>query len=256
MPDSVQNVIVHKTVFLQRLADFVRMGYGSWVDGYCEPSAAAGLARKFARYYATDLDRHRRCRARKLGEASAVLLMHELNGEGRLLFVLLLTRGTHPARQLEPRLQSALDPAHRLVVDQFELVRLTRRDSVKPVYTWRLEKSAYEKMRSRVIDTVRRGSDRDIRQLIVSMYRTPGFSGVRSQIGKCCQLFRNEWKRSRKGPCPAFPRKLFYVSRLRVISVPLPLWLSAQTRRASDLNSVAPQRDWQTDLVTSRRKKN
>jgi hypothetical protein len=242
VPDSVQSVIVHKTVLLQRLADFIRMGYDSWVAGYCEPSAAAGLARKFARYYATDLDRHRRCRARKLGEASAVLLMHELNGQGRLLFVLLLTCGTHPARQLEARLQSALDPAHRLVVDQFELVRLTRKGSDKPVYTWRLEKSAYKNIRSRVIDTVRRGSERDIRQLIVSLYRTPGFSGVRSQIGKCCQLFRNEWKRVRKGPCPAFPPKLFYVSRLPVVSVPLSVWLSAQSRRASDLKSVISTR--------------
>ena len=147
-------MIVHKTVFLQRLSDFVRLGYDSWVTGYCEPSAAAGLARKFARYYATDLDRHRRCRGRKLGEASAVLLMHEWNGLGRLLFVLLVTPGTHPARQLEA-LQCALDPSHRLVVGQFELVRLTRGGSDKPVYTWRLEKSAYKNIRSRVIDTVR-----------------------------------------------------------------------------------------------------
>lgn len=236
MLGSVQSVIVHKTVFLQRLADFVRFGYESWVAGYCEPSAAAGLARKFARYYATNLDRHSRYRARKVGEACAVLLMHELNGQGRLLFVLLLTRGTHPARELEA-LQSALDSGHRLVVDQYELVRLTRRGSDKPAYTWRLTKSAYKNTRSRVIDTVRRGSDGDLRQLIVSLYRTPGFAGVRSQIGKCCQLFRNEWKRVRKGPCPAFPRKLFYVSRLRVVSVPLAVWLSAQAKRGVDLEA-------------------
>jgi hypothetical protein len=165
-----------------------------------------------------------------------VLLMHEWNGLGRLLFVLLVTPGTHPARQLEA-LKSALDPSHRLVVDQFELVRITRRGLHKPAYTWRLTRSAYEDTRSRVIDIIRRGSARDIRQLIVSLYRTPGFAGVRSQIGKCCALFRNEWKRVRKGPCPAFPRKLFYVSRLRVVSVPLPVWLSGQAMRAADLEA-------------------
>jgi hypothetical protein len=228
---SVQKVFKYKTSFLQNVQDHVRVGYSDYCCGYVEAHAAAGLARRFALYYRTDLDRNRRARVKKTGQACAVMLMHELNREGRLFWILLLSPGEHPARRLE-RLHSAHHPLHRISIDRFELVRMTRPGSDVPAWTWRLTGIFYDALRASVIDTVRRGKPRDIRVLIAGLFRMPGFRGVRIQVGKCCSLFRASWQRSRSDPLPAFPRKLFYVSRLPAISVPLTTWIAAQRDKA------------------------
>jgi hypothetical protein len=89
----------------------------------------------------------------------------------------------------------------------------------------------YEALRIRVIDTVRRGDTHTVRQLIASLCRSAGFRGVRSQVGKTVALLRSEWKRRRgKEPLPRLPRLLPYVQRLRIETIPLSVWLSAQTR--------------------------
>jgi hypothetical protein len=166
------------------------------------------------------------------------MLMHELNGEGILFWILLLSPGENPARKLE-RLHSAHDPLHRIVIDRFELVRMTRPASHAPAWTWRLTQGFYNALRASVIDTARRGRPRDIRVLIAALFRMPGFRGVRVQVGKCCSLFRASWQRSRSDELPTFPRKLFYVSRMRAVSVPLTTWIAAQDNKANALKKEA-----------------
>jgi hypothetical protein len=226
----VQTVLVYKTSFLQKISDLVRNGNFYYCSGYVAARSAAAFALKFERYYATGLDRHRRARSKLKGLAPATLLMHELNGEGSLFWILLLPRGDNPAFKLE-RLQNALES--RIIVDRFELVRTTAPGTSRPVWTWRLAAGPYAALRASVLDVVRRGDPRTIRQLIISLYRTPGFRGARFQVGKCCALFRGEWKRTRGSEeLPTFPRKLFYVSRLKSVAVPLSSWLSAHAVKA------------------------
>lgn len=65
----------------------------------------------------------------------------------------------------------------------------------------------YEALRARVIDTVRRGDTRTVRQLIVSLHRSVGFYGVRSQVGRAVALLKAEWRRRRGGePLPRLPK--------------------------------------------------
>jgi hypothetical protein len=234
-----QKVLVYKTSFMQQIGTYVHLGYEHWCAGVCEPSSAAAWASKAARYYRVDLDRNRRAREKKAGRGCAVLLMHELNGEGKLAWVLLVTSGTHPAHQLE-RLHSAYDPDHRIVVGNYELIRLSRAGQSKPSLSWRFTQADYDDRRRMIIDTVRRGSTYDVRRLIVSLYRSPGFAPIRRQVGKCCALIRSEYKRSRPNePLPEFPTVLPYVSRIRAVSVPLNVWLSAQALKAK---SIAAER--------------
>jgi hypothetical protein len=117
----------------------------------------------------------------------------------------------------------------------YELVRLTKDGSDRPVWTWRMSAESYEALRSRVIDTVRRGDARTVRQLLVSLYRSAGFRGVRSQVGKAAALLRSEWKRRRGAePMPRLPRLLPYVQRLSVETVPLTVWLSMSKRHTPE----------------------
>lgn len=82
-----------------------------------------------------------------------------------------------------------------------------------------------------MIQTVRRGDARTVRQLIVSLYRSVGFYGVRSQVGRAVSLLKAEWRRRRGGePLPRIPKLLPYVRRLRIASVPLPVWLASAPR--------------------------
>ena len=155
------------------------------------------------------------------------MLLHEIEPR-RLLWVLLVSQGDHPAHRLE-QLRNALDPEERLELFGYELVRTTKPGVDHPVWTWRMNAVSYEALRARVIDTVRRGNDHCVRQLISSLYRCPGFRGVRSQVGRVAALLKAEWRRRRGSQSlPRLPKVLPYVQRLRNESVPLPLWLSAQ----------------------------
>ena len=251
-PPMQHVVILHRLSLLQRAADLVRSGHYQHAHGIVDVDRAMAWARKADRFYAVLLDRNRRSRSKARGEGSAYLLFHEVE-VGRLLWLLLVTDGDHPAHRLE-RLRHALDPVQRLELFGYELVRLTKDGSDRPVWTWRMSAETYEALRIRVIDTVRRGDTHTVRQLIVSLYRSAGFRGVRSQMGKTVALLRSEWKR-RQGeePMPRLPRLLPYVQRLRIETVPLTVWLSANKRHmpASDrTDGNAASADQQDQLKT------
>ena len=217
---------------MQAVGDRVRLGYRHYCTGTVSAERASSWAHKASRYYAVDLDRNRRARAKKRGDGCAYLLFHEIE-PGLLIWVLLVSPGDHPAHELE-QLRDALEPAQRLQLFGYEFVRLTKEDLDRPVWTWRMSSETYEALRTNIIDTVRRGDTRAVRQLTMSLYRSVGFRGVRSQVGKAVALLRGEWKRRRgTEPLPRLPRLLPFVQRLRIESVPLTAWLSMNKLQAS-----------------------
>lgn len=227
-------ILLHKTSLMQRIADWVRVGYHHWTSGTVEADKAAALVRKFTRYYRIDLDRNRRARAKKAGEGCAVFLAWECS-PGVLSWFLLVSAGDHPAHQLE-KLRDALDPHGRITLTGYELVRATRAGAASPSWTWRMSPSTYEDWRRRIIETVRRGDALTIRQAIASLYRVPGFAGCRAHVKKCLNLFKAEWKRSRGSELfPAMPRLLPYVRRVESASVGLSVWLAGRQRAALSL---------------------
>lgn len=205
-------VFDRKTVFMQRLADFVRLGYRHYVLGEVRPDRAWALASKFRRLYEVHLHRNQRARARANGEGSAYVLWWQPHAES-VVFALLLTPGQHAARQLE-KLVDAADRDGRLTLGDYELVQRPRDGKAAPAWTWRLTEEAYEGWRARVLEVVRGGNDFVVQQLITDLTSTPGFAGVREQVKKLKALFRAEWSRRRgKKSVPTLPRQRF-VQRL------------------------------------------
>jgi hypothetical protein len=223
-------VILHKTALMLQIQDRVRVGYRFWTAGTVTSERALAWVRKADRLYDVFLDRNRRARAKKeRGEGSAVLLMHEIAGSGTLWWILLVTPHEHAAHQLEP-LKNALDRSSRIELTGYELCHLTKPGTAAPVLTWRMTREAYENLRTHIIDTIRRGGAREIRQLIVSLHRSPGFHGIRRQVKACRMLIRGSWRRSRGSqPFPSMPYRVLYLRRRKVLSTPLVTWLSARS---------------------------
>jgi hypothetical protein len=205
-------VLDRKTVFMQRLADFVRLGYRHYVLGEVRPDRAWPLAAKFSRLYEVHLHRNQRARARANGEGSAYALWWQPHADA-VVVALLLTPGTHAARQLE-RLRNCGERGSRMTLGDYELVQRPRDGRTAPAWTWRLTDVAYEGWRARVLEVVRGGNDFVVQQLIDDLMSTPGFAGIREQVKKLKALFRAEWARRRgKQTVPVVPRQRF-VQRL------------------------------------------
>lgn len=232
-----QAVIISRTALLQSVSDAVRHGYRYYTTGTVPHTRASSWARKASRYYAVNLDRNRRARAKQRGEGAARLFFYE-HAPGQLTWVLCCTVGDHPAHRLE-RLRDALED--RIVLFGYELVRLTRTGSANPSWTWRMTDETYCAMRAEVINLARRRDGLRMRQLVHVLYRTPGFAGLRRQVGKLVALLRREHSRRlgrAAGPLP-LPARLHYVERTRVDTVPLNIWLS----RVEKILRAAPTSD-------------
>lgn len=230
-----QLVITRRTAFQQAISDRVRNGCRFYVTGVVPADRAASWARKAQCYYRVDLDRNARSRAKKAGEGCASLLMHE-SEPGFLTWILLVTgpAGAHPAHTLEKLRDAWGDDRIRLF--GYELVRLTRwgrtggKPASKPSWSWRMTCEDYESKREAVIDLVRRGDAPSLQRFVHSLFLTPGWAGCRKQVGSLCALMRAEAKRRGRGHLE-LPSKLYYVSRLRVETIPLNAWLSNIERR-------------------------
>jgi hypothetical protein len=232
-------VILHKTALMLQIQDYVRVGYRYWTAGTVTSDSALAWARKADRLYNVFHDRSRRARAKKeRGEGSAVLLMHEIAGSGKLWWILLVTPNENLAHQLEP-LKDALDRSSRIELTGYELCHLTKPGVAAPVLTWRMTRATYENRRTHIIDIIRRGGAREIRQLIVSLHRSPGFHGIRRQVKACRMLIRGCWRRCKGSqPFPSMPSRVLYLRRRKVLSVPLVTWLSVQSELVVDVKAA------------------
>lgn len=208
-------VLDGRTLLMQRLADYVRTGHVRWTCGEVAFDRVASLVRKFARLYGTDFDRNRRLRAKARGEGNAVLLLARLHPDDMHIdWYLLVSPGDNPAHQLE-QLVDATTKEGRMRHAGYELVHMTKRDVAHPVLTWRMSRSNEEDWRTRALAEARRGSPHQVERFLEVLYKSPGFYGVRKQVGKTVSLFRREWRRRRGGaPIPKLPR-LYYCARLR-----------------------------------------
>ena len=240
-------VLASKAALMQRLADYVRLGYRYWTSGEIPLDRANRLVDKFHRLYEVGRSRNQRCSAKRDGIANSVLLLYlphtataaqHASGqepyadtprpyaESRepqresIRWFLLATEGDGLVHEQE-KLRDAWSGSaqDRLQLTGYELVKLPRPGRAEPSWTWRMTKETYDAWRSRVIDTARRPG-MDTTSLIELLYRSPGFAGIRSQVGKIAGLLRREWKRHRAEPFGGLPR-LGYAQRLPSRGTPL-----------------------------------
>ena len=74
----------------------------------------------------------------------------------------------------------------------------------------------YTAWRTRIIATIRCKNPSEIEKAVVTLYRSPGFAGIRKQVGKLVTLIKEEWRRSGEENTlpPGLPRSLGYAQRL------------------------------------------
>lgn len=202
---------------MQRCADLVRSGHHRYISGEISVGKAAYLEDKFRRLYDANLNRLEASRHRSRGRATSRLLMFaEEMRPGKLIWILLVTDGLLPIETNE----NWLDPMNarqRIAFWGYELVRLPKPEEPKPTWTWRYEKNRLQELRNRIRHLIRVKQDHELDAMINSLWRSPGFAGVRVQIKLIGQLIQDEWKRSRRQPelMPSIPRRIGYVQRLK-----------------------------------------
>ncbi len=210
-------VHIHKAVLMQRLLDGVTHGYVWYTAGAVPLSRAGRLAAKFAAHYGVDWNANRRAYAKRRGMANARFYLLAQDGSSSLLWWLLATGGSGAIHDQE-RLYLVSDRRRRLRIEpDYELVRRTRPRHAGggEVWTWRMTPECYQAWRERIIQACRSKSPAAIRQALHSLYRVPGFSGIRHQAGNLVALARREWRR-RHGDTdlPGLRAKLPYLERI------------------------------------------
>lgn len=207
-------IFTQKTAFMQRVADLVRTGHRSYVQGYIPASKAQGLEHKFQERHQVRRGKLAASRARKLGLSTSRLLFWWPGKDAEeFLWILLHQHGKQP--DTTERWRDALQD--RITVTGYELVRLTKPTEPKPVWTWRYSRTRHDELRGQLIHAIRSKHDAELAILIDMVGRTPGFAGARDQVKKFKDLVIAEWQRSRhkSEPLPSLPQRIGYVRRVR-----------------------------------------
>ena len=206
-------VLTKKAALMQRLADLVRSGHRWYIAGQIKPDKAGYFAGKMDTLYAVGLTRLEQSRRRKSGQATFRLLMLYQDGHDCLDWWLLRTDGAVPPEAHREKWRDAL--VDRISYTGYELVRQTRAGAKLPAWTWRYTKTREHELRDALLRAVRTKRDDELRQLIQTIWRTPGFAAARGQVKKMKALIVSDWKRSRGGdPLPEIPERLGYVRRI------------------------------------------
>lgn len=180
---------------MQRIADLVRSGHTQYTMGTIPLNKAGFLAFKFENLFNTGRSKLEACRARKNGNASARLFLLHQAEDTHLIWILLYQAGTAASDQSGQKWRDVI--SERIVLKNYELVRHTRKGSTKPAWSWRYSQKQYDLIRDSIVQAIRNKRDTELRQLIKSISRSPGFALVREQVKKLKALIQSEWKRRR-----------------------------------------------------------
>lgn len=232
-------IILPKHTYMQRIADYVRQGYHYHISGTVTAQKAPRLVAKFVDLFGADADRNRRHRAKAKGLANAHLLLHapkslQQSSDCSIYWVLLFTNSKDTDSYLKrveqlthQRPVDARDKQGRIEITGYELVIMPKPlkqrtedgkllkvpGKGKEVWTWKMTSSTYEDWRERMIQVIRFKSELAFKEAHMELFRSPGFWGIRSQIGKIAQLINAEWKRTRGAGEEPPQRRLGYIQR-------------------------------------------
>lgn len=208
------NPYIHtkKTSFMQRLSDRVRRGARLYVWGQTPLKGVPQLVSKLDQKWPLNLTKMQASRRRKAGHGS----YHWLgwwDDQSELVhwFVLL-----NPGSEID-KTETWRDVVEdRLNLTGYELVRHTRSGKAAPAWTWRYSKVRLRTIRDALVSSIRCRRDLEAEQIMTSLFKSPGFGGVREQVKKLRQLAIAEWQRNRSNAEIMFPlpKTIGYVSRL------------------------------------------
>lgn len=223
-------VFTKKTAFMQRLADLVRSGHCTYVQGEIPLDKTAAFVSKMASRYPIDRTKMAASRARSDDKTTArLLLLHQEADPTHIVWVLLVL----PGLDFDPvgeKWRNAMKD--KITLTGYELVRMTRPEAKGPAWTWKYTKLQHDSLRDALLRVIRTRRDDELRQLIHSLWRTPGFAGARAQVKKFGELIKGEWSRSRGSePMPEIPSRLGFVQRLKDTTQPLSTLLAPHKKK-------------------------
>ena len=211
-------IFTSRPLLMQRLCDAVIQGYTHWVAGSVDIGRCQKLVKKFDITYQILADRNLRANRTRAELGNARLFLWYTNGTIRWWLMVTAPKkdghATHAAHSIE-KLHSAMTRNKRLEVDGYELVQIPKKETADTKWTWRMTENKYQNWRYSIIDTVRKGSSNNMHQMLYQLWSSPGFAGIRSQVGKLAALYRAEVQRSSRKDAPMPPKHLPYVRRLR-----------------------------------------
>lgn len=206
-------IITKKAVFMQRIADLVRLNHGRYVYGQIPLDKAGYFAAKMDLYYGCFANKVQAHRVRAKGYATTRLLFYHPKEEAQLHWILLSTPGVWESPYSGN--EKWMDPAvNRVALTGYEMVRHIRPGNADPSWTWRYNATRQDEIRDAIIMAIRRHNNQDLISLIDVVWRSPAFAGVREQIKKFAALIKAEWTRTGSGSMPELPAGLGYVRRL------------------------------------------
>lgn len=208
-------ILDSQAAFMQRVCDYVRAGYVCHTSGVAGADRLATFVQRMDLKFQVVSDKHQRLRRKRVELGNAVLLMLRDFKSDQIEWILLVTspeHGSHPAH-VQEKLRHAFKDG--LTFHGYELARETVKGRQKPVWTWRMEKETYLTWRDAIVETVRSGNKYQMGALLMKLYKSPGFSGIRRQVGLLATLYRAEVKQRKVENAPKPSRSLGYVRRLK-----------------------------------------
>lgn len=183
-----------KSAFLQRIARSVKHGSHLYLNGQTKFDKLPQLTQKLAHRYPINLPEHKQSRRKKqkLGTWKwyGYVLPHNPQ---KVIWVLLYCPGSELDES--DQWKHVFKRGQYLNIDGLELVRITRKGKEKPVLTWRMNRSNYDRLRDKIVTAVRHQDQHDLEALFLMISKLPGFSELREQVYKLKELARKEWMR-------------------------------------------------------------
>lgn len=208
-------IFTRKTPYMQRIADLVRNNHSRYITGQIPIGKAGFFAAKMDLFYHCYADKVTNHRQRKLGFCSSRLLFLYTENNTNLTWILLVTPGDWPTpNEGNERWMDPEDPHTRVTLTGYELVRHIRQGNAEPSWTWRYNSTRHDEVRNAIIMSIRSKNTHELTKLIDTIWRSPGFAGVRAQVKKFGALIRGEWTRSGVGDMPEVPSKVGSVRRI------------------------------------------
>lgn len=217
---------------MRALLNDVARGSHFYVTASVPVTSIQSLVNRWHERFELDLTASQRNYRRKKGQAVFRLHMFPEKDSLNIRCYLLRTKGDHPLLKLE-RWQDAHHSKQRLEWLYFyELVQLpvpvkhrraqsqNKNKKINPVgWTWRYKREVLEQYRQMIRHSSARQDDR-IQQLVYSLRRAPGFSGVRADVAKMYRYIHSQCERHKIQP-PELPTTIRWITPTSTHKVPL-----------------------------------
>jgi hypothetical protein len=207
-------VFTSKAAFMQRIADYVRTGHQAYIQGLTAAEKMHATWGRLAMDHPVFDDKLKAFRAREKGEPTGRLLMYQNLQQPDQIHWILLIHGRKDQLTPGEKWRHAEDPHARIQLTGYELLRVTKEGQKKPSWTWRYSSQRYQDLRDSLVQAIRSRRDQDLKNLILAIFGTMGFSGSREQGKALASLMKEEWKKRRPGEeMPETPKLIGWVRR-------------------------------------------